>query len=856
MKRLIFIFILISSILMFTACAETSEYSDLLKGGWKFAYGDINDTPVEALNKEYKRLEDTKNLHKLYDDNEGFLWLMKEFKTPQKLIGKNVYILLGRMRNADETYFNGDLIGKTGRYPPNFYSEWNTYRKYPIPKSLLKNKGYNKLLIKLYMNQEGEISGVFDIGERDRIDRIFTPIHFVRSQLRMIFAFLLTLIALYHFFIFIKRTQDTENLYYALLCFFATIFTSNLFITLVFPNPPITTFLYERILNISLTLCVLLLTIFIQHFINRKEKKVIQIIIFSICFIGIIISIIPIDYGLFYKIRNINRLPLILLMPYNTVILISAIIKGNKDAKRIMISFSFFFIGALADTIFPPFLNVTDWVHLTPYGLVLFCFAMAGVLANRFINYRKEAEDLNIHLEQKVKERTRELEKANADLEKMFEEIHGLKIQQDGDYFLTSLLLNPLIANNATSKHVDIDFLVRQKKKFKFRKWDAELGGDINITHSITLNEKNYTVFLNGDAMGKSIQGAGGALVLGVVFNSYVTRTKYIETAQYIFPEQWLVDCYNELQSIFESFDGSMLVSVIMGMIDDETGLMYYFNAEHPFLVLYRDDHAKFVDEDISIRKIGSIGVNENLQIKTFELKPKDIIILGSDGRDDILLGVDKETGFRIINEDEKKFLEHVEKGEGKLELIEKEIRKFGEITDDFTMIRIAYKENFNLADTSNIPDEYNTLRKKAFDSLNSGDYIKAVKNFKKANEIYSSLDCYNGLIDSYLKLKDYSKALLSIEEALRYFPANFDLLLQASITSKKCRQFKKAIDYSERLKLLQPDNINNLVNLADSYRLNRNKDKAREIIELLENYEINKINKIQIKKLKELIDK
>ncbi len=46
------------------------------------------------------------------------------------------------------------------------------------------------------------------------------------------------------------------------------------------------------------------------------------------------------------------------------------------------------------------------------------------------------------------------------------------------------------------------------------------------------------TVFINGDAMGKSIQGAGGAIVLGVVFKSVVARTRIVKEAKNKHPEQ------------------------------------------------------------------------------------------------------------------------------------------------------------------------------------------------------------------------------------------------------------------------------------------------------------------------------
>ena len=51
--------------------------------------------------------------------------------------------------------------------------------------------------------------------------------------------------------------------------------------------------------------------------------------------------------------------------------------------------------------------------------------------------------------------------------------------------------------------------------------------------------------------MGKSIQGAGGALVLGVVFRSIIERTKIFKPNMELFPEQWLKICLSNYKCIY-----------------------------------------------------------------------------------------------------------------------------------------------------------------------------------------------------------------------------------------------------------------------------------------------------------------
>ena len=270
----------------------------------------------------------------------------------------------------------------------------------------------------------------------------------------------------------------------------------------------------------------------------------------------------------------------------------------------------------------------------------------------------KTIEEYNKTLELKVEQRTEELKKT-------LDEVQALKVQQDGDYFPTSLLLQPLGRNYANSKNVMVKFFLKQKKEFIFRDRQKEIGGDINIAHTITVANRPHTVFINGDAMGKSVQGAGGALVLGAIFQSIIERTKVTRSEQTKSPERWLKDTFIEIHKVFESFDGSMLMSIVLGLVDDDSGFLYYINAEHPFTILFRDKKASFIEDNVELRKLGTTGISGQFNVKTFSLENSDAIIAGSDGRDDVLLGFDEETGARIINEDEEKFLETLENGGG-----------------------------------------------------------------------------------------------------------------------------------------------------------------------------------------------
>ena len=264
----------------------------------------------------------------------------------------------------------------------------------------------------------------------------------------------------------------------------------------------------------------------------------------------------------------------------------------------------------------------------------------------------REISDLNVNLEHKVEERTEEL---NSSLKK----VEALKVQQDGDYYLTSLLLRPLGQNLAMSKNFDFTFFVKQKKTFEFRGKKNEIGGDICVSHTIQLQGKTFHVFLNGDAMGKSIQGAGGSLILGSVFQSIIERTLLSPDLSEQSPEVWLKNAFIEMHKVFESFSGSMLVSIVIGLLDDSNGFIYYINAEHPFSILFRDGKAHYIEDESFFRKLGTLQINSSIFIQTFQMLHGDTLLIGSDGRDDIRMM--DENQIANVNSDPNRIIKVIE---------------------------------------------------------------------------------------------------------------------------------------------------------------------------------------------------
>ncbi|MDF3818946.1 AAA family ATPase [Leptospira sp. 96542] len=399
------------------------------------------------------------------------------------------------------------------------------------------------------------------------------------------------------------------------------------------------------------------------------------------------------------------------------------------------------------------------------------------------------------NLENKVNERTKELNEA-------LTEVKGLKEQQDGDYFLASLLIEPLTQNHADSEYLKIDFLTEQKKKFRYKQWESEIGGDLCVSSSIVLKGKKYVVILNGDAMGKSMQGASGALVIGSVFEAIIKRNIESKDTHDLTPEKWVSNAYFELHYTLTTFDGSMLISMFLCLIDDQTGFLYFLNAEHPRPVIYRNEQNFFLPHKYVCAKLGLLVSKKELQINTFQLESNDVLLIGSDGRDDILLFNDENE--EIINEDEELFLKTSLEGKGILPKIRDAIKERGTLIDDLSLIRIEY------------------FGKGSEIQIKEGDfghsyYVQALLLFKKKKwiEVLSILETNFKILEEaplpFQKIYLYTKHELfdfPLDFALKYVAKNpSDTLSMYYIaeTLSMRGEAAKAYEFSERVRLRRP---------------------------------------------------
>lgn len=151
------------AVMAMTLSARAEKYTiGEINGKWRFHIGDNMqwaqkdfDDSKWALIKVPSEWESQG-----YAGYDGFAWYRVKIFIPSEAKNEQLAIELGYIDDADEVYFNGVMIGKTGSLPPQYNSAYNAFRRYQIPANLIMSGKANTLAVRVYDKQSA--GGIVD----------------------------------------------------------------------------------------------------------------------------------------------------------------------------------------------------------------------------------------------------------------------------------------------------------------------------------------------------------------------------------------------------------------------------------------------------------------------------------------------------------------------------------------------------------------------------------------------------------------------------------------------------------------------------------------------------------------------
>jgi beta-galactosidase len=145
---------------------DEMEFS-VVRGEWKFNKGDdtlwknpmFNDNSWQTV-----KLPATWEEHSNYTEDNVYGWFRRELTIPVDLQGKDIFINIGKIDDADETYFNGVKVGGMGSFPPNYVTAWDLYRHYKVPHNIIHYGGKNSIAVRVFDGVQG--GGIYSDGTK------------------------------------------------------------------------------------------------------------------------------------------------------------------------------------------------------------------------------------------------------------------------------------------------------------------------------------------------------------------------------------------------------------------------------------------------------------------------------------------------------------------------------------------------------------------------------------------------------------------------------------------------------------------------------------------------------------------
>jgi sialate O-acetylesterase len=146
-----------------------------LSGFWKFKTGDSMDwATADFDDKTWKSIAVPCTWEQQgYARHDGYAWYRKKVKISKSLAKSKPVLLLGKINDVDCIYFNGAVLGETGKFPKGDNdkpeSARDVEREFFIPSFLIQSSQDNVIAVRVYDagNNGGIYSGYIGIASRE-----------------------------------------------------------------------------------------------------------------------------------------------------------------------------------------------------------------------------------------------------------------------------------------------------------------------------------------------------------------------------------------------------------------------------------------------------------------------------------------------------------------------------------------------------------------------------------------------------------------------------------------------------------------------------------------------------------------
>ncbi len=414
-KSLRFSFIILLSLLSFSVWPQSESMINpsgmtYLEKDWLYSYTDDTGT------SDWMPLDLPARLQPESSDYVS-VEMCNSFVVPGKLRNTKLYLFLGRRWATVKVFLNGIEIVSHGLAPPNYHYHDALSINAEIPEGVLLYDTPNELLLKFVYEYDRVNLIPPALGFSDDFFFFDKVVNFMNVDLYRFLSFLSLFVALFYLMQFAVRPVERNNLVFAVVNIGLALYFLRM--GYLFPRLPFIPF-YGFSKAVFFPAFTLMTAFVVRYLESDRTEKLLPFFWFlsALTFFSMII------FGKTnLKIDNffaVSLIPLALEIVLMGVITVRAYRRGVPDTLPMLFGV---ILGGLIGSHDIIFMVMRVYPHFWVQGVGIFVFDM-GIFASLAVRSMRLHDELELYsekIEQKVFDRTRALQKANADLKDAIE---------------------------------------------------------------------------------------------------------------------------------------------------------------------------------------------------------------------------------------------------------------------------------------------------------------------------------------------------------------------------------------------------------------------------------------------------
>ena len=348
-----------------------------------------------------------------YHGYSGLAWYRLHVRlAPQVGLGEplRLGLTLGMIDSSYEVYAGGILLGGVGGLPPRPRMEYDRIRTYFIPPAAVGRGGDLVLALRVWKsdikdtNLGGAYHGAFLLGQVDELARREVMVE-VPS---LVLALLFFVVAVYHIQLYERRPELREYLWFGVVAGLSCAYT---LLRSQWKYALTSNFMLLKELEyFFLYLVPAAMIQFLWLLVGRPIPRPLRYVQGLAVAMAVVVAVEP---GLWLNLRLLPwwSYSMIALGLYACAMVLREAWRGHPDARTV----TFGLVMVLASIVNDIAVD-RAWIstpRLIPYGFAAFVMSMALSLGNRFTRVYREVQNMGAVLEQRVDERTQQLQEAN-----------------------------------------------------------------------------------------------------------------------------------------------------------------------------------------------------------------------------------------------------------------------------------------------------------------------------------------------------------------------------------------------------------------------------------------------------------